>query len=296
MRTLFTILILFFSVSSYSQTVFAPEGANWNYYYDGHNGGYSEDWCIKVINDTIENGYPTKYLERTSIVTMSFPPQTPVGTVNETYFGILQDRNDSIFYNNRFLYSFTMNIDDTITIDPMFPNLIAVVDTVYDTIVGGNILSTWRLTKYCYDFGSYYEFGKTQIIEDIGPINDYLLWNTDGCPIGGGWWTFQCYASSSLNYNLPCTPMAAGIDKLEELIITVYPNPTSDILYVQSKDAIYQLQWNIMDINGRSVLTGALDVDSSGGINIDKLEMGSYLLQLSNANSSIILHFIKGDR
>ena len=295
--TLLIILsLLYFNHFSNSQTTYAPIDAIWNYNYTGHSGLPYANWTVKVTHDTLINGNPTKELTRTYQITNSLPPFEPVGTVSEAMLGTIQVRNDSVFHyysfpsDERFLYSFNMNINDTIVIDPTTaPNLIAVVDTVYSIIHEGVSLLKWELTKYCDDF----EFGTAQIVQNIGPIDDYILWNQDGCPIGGGWWGFQCYASSSLNYNEPCNPISLGINDLESTSIAIYPIPSRELLTIETALLLSSVSIKILDRSGRIIQQEIVKDFHSIQMDISTLEAGTYMITILSDNAIYNERFIK---
>lgn len=278
-----------------AQSTFAPEGAYWNYNYMSHSGGMYANWTIAVTNDSIINGYPTKTLTKFYDIYYSLPPNPSPGQGIEA-FGTLQMRNDSVFYyysypyDEKYLFSFNLDNNDTIPIENMGQSLFAVVDSMSYVIINNDTLKKWYLTKYC----DTTFFGQATIIENIGPIDDYLLWNKDGCPIGGGGWSFLCYSSSSLNYNTPCYPVSADKNKKDDKeLISVYPNPFSNKLKITSKIDFGESTLTIKDISMQVVFEQLFSENNTIELDLSSLPASYYFLQFRNKDKIICKPIIK---
>ena len=68
----------------------------------------------------------------------------------------------------------------------------------------------------------------------------------------------------------------AGIDDQNQLDISIYPNPTSDIVYIEGNYS--QLKAVVYDILGKQVINKSV----TNSIDISQLEKGVYILQLSD--------------
>jgi len=114
----------------------------------------------------------------------------------ETYesytLGLMSIRNDSVFFTGGFLYDnelildFGMEEGDSLELND--PSVSGALNLVVDSIQMIEIDGV----EYKHSFGkktctmnSYYE-EDFQMIEGIGNVRDFFLWNTDGCVIGGG--------------------------------------------------------------------------------------------------------------
>lgn len=286
-------LILFISVTSFflnAQNTYPATGSFWNYGYAGHSGGYDENVTIQVTHDTLINGFETLTLRKTSVVTYSFPPNPPPGTMYSNHFGMIQYRNDSVFYygyawpnNEQFLYSFDMIVGDTVEI-LSFPSFYAVVDTMYNVDVDGFVLKKWELSNYCNGNPLW----ETSIIEKIGPIDDYLLWNTDGCIIGGGNHYFQCFSSPELHYNTPCQPLILGVEELTafDSFVDVYPNPSAGFFNISLKKPLWGVKLKVENILGQVVVEKALPGPGTIEIDLSGFETGQYVLILESGDFS----------
>jgi CshA-type fibril repeat protein len=70
--------------------------------------------------------------------------------------------------------------------------------------------------------------------------------------------------------------------------ISIYPNPSSDKVFLQDADLAQVKQASILDMTGRAVFSSS-KVDSSG-INVSKLIPGTYILHVTNLNGSSSSH------
>ena len=81
--------------------------------------------------------------------------------------------------------------------------------------------------------------------------------------------------------------LTSAASLLTDLGVSIYPNPVSDRLYVDSIDG--SAQFSIVDINGKLVLEG--QVSSGNGINISHLDTGTYFLSLQLDSASGVERF-----
>ena len=73
-----------------------------------------------------------------------------------------------------------------------------------------------------------------------------------------------------------CTSATAGVDDQNQLDISIYPNPTSDIVHIDCNYS--QLKVVVYDILGKQVINKSI----TNSIDISQLEKGVYILQLSD--------------
>lgn len=293
-RDFFLILMIFIcgSGDSVAQTTFAPEGSFWRYDYGAHDGSFSKKYILKIVEDSvISSSDVIKKIKRYGIYTFSYPPHPPVGTIDSTILGDLRVRNDSIFFNEDFVYSFTMNQGDTLFINSM---LYAVVDTMYYSVINSNNLKTWELTKYCQ---SGQQMESTTIVEDIGPINDYLFWNTEGCPIGGGYYFFECYQSPLLAYNEPCNIFLKSNENtfFIQNAIQIFPNPSSSSFIITSPSQLETVEVIIFDINMKEMFSNIYFEQKDLLINITGIKNGVYFVYIITNENCVIKRLIISD-
>lgn len=72
--------------------------------------------------------------------------------------------------------------------------------------------------------------------------------------------------------------------------LLVYPNPANDRLYISHKSEIQKINFSIIDLLGKTLLSSSLDADY---IDISMLESGVYFIQLNKENKISTTKFIK---
>jgi hypothetical protein len=78
-----------------------------------------------------------------------------------------------------------------------------------------------------------------------------------------------------------------GVDELSQKI-KVYPNPASNLLNVDVKEAF---EYEILDLNGRSIQKGT--DGSTGQISLENISAGTYVLRLNVGGTSYMSKLIK---
>ena len=72
--------------------------------------------------------------------------------------------------------------------------------------------------------------------------------------------------------------------------LLVYPNPANDRLYISYKSENQKINFSIIDLMGKTILSNSLDAEY---IDISMLENGVYFIQLNNGNKISTAKFIK---
>ena len=80
---------------------------------------------------------------------------------------------------------------------------------------------------------------------------------------------------------------AAGIDDLNQLDISIYPNPTSDTVYINSSSS--QLKAVVFDILGKQVL----NKPNTNSVDVSSLSKGAYFIKVSDGIKSSTKRFVK---
>jgi hypothetical protein len=88
---------------------------------------------------------------------------------------------------------------------------------------------------------------------------------------GGGWW----------HYELTKTESTSSIEKLAKDIYSVYPNPASSEIRVQTTEMMDGM--TLRDLTGRTIMT-KVNPAMSETINVSNLPKGLYLLELRSGN------------
>ena len=78
-----------------------------------------------------------------------------------------------------------------------------------------------------------------------------------------------------------------GIDDLNQLDISVYPNPTSDTVYINSSSS--QLKVVVFDILGKQVL----NKPNTNSVDVSSLSKGVYFIKVSDGINSSTKRFVK---
>lgn len=107
----------------------------------------------------------------------------------------------------------------------------------------------------------------------------------------------QCYNTESESENNIAIlqgfqqPNTFKLEKIEELSegnleITVYPNPASFILTIESKEEIEQTSIVVTDINGRKILSEKVNFMQRHSINCQSWPNGFYLIRVQDSNQN----------
>lgn len=82
-------------------------------------------------------------------------------------------------------------------------------------------------------------------------------------------------------------------DELQDEV-QIFPNPANDILFVRLEGARGQMQFNILDLSGKMLISHRIDsVTELTELNINKLPQGSYILQGIGSEDSFTKMFLK---
>ena len=74
--------------------------------------------------------------------------------------------------------------------------------------------------------------------------------------------------------------------------ISIFPNPASDILHIQS-DKLINANYELINTLGQTILSGKINNALSGTLNIETLPAGVYYIQLREENNISQLKFVK---
>ena len=77
-----------------------------------------------------------------------------------------------------------------------------------------------------------------------------------------------------------------GISELADIAVTVYPNPVSDVLKVQS-------DWNIESLELISLNGAALMSTTGSEMNVSSLKVGSYFVKVVTDGGTVVRSFVK---
>jgi hypothetical protein len=97
----------------------------------------------------------------------------------------------------------------------------------------------------------------------------------------------------SVYAELPFTlvDIGTGIEQTALNKITIYPNPATDKLYLQSEEVVKKIR--IMDISGKQLLLINPDISGDISVPVDNLSTGTYILQTETSTGIKVSKFIK---
>ena len=105
-----------------------------------------------------------------------------------------------------------------------------------------------------------------------------------------GTMTFDNYTTTASS-----TDTLLGTEKndLTNNTTTVYPNPAKDVLNIKSSGATNINAVNVVDLNGRQVISKSFNNVSDAQINVNELSAGMYLINISSENGTTTQKFLK---
>jgi len=130
----------------------------------------------------------------------------------------------------------------------------------------------------------YYVFGKS-----LANSSATTLFDTTGGKFNGS--NNIGYGGNFISY---FTKKPLSNDAFEKLNVSIYPNPTTDILNIQIKDVLSEsITFTIYDISGKKVLNQSVMPSNLNQVIVSNLSSGVYILQINNLNISQSFKFIK---
>jgi Concanavalin A-like lectin/glucanases superfamily/Secretion system C-terminal sorting domain len=105
----------------------------------------------------------------------------------------------------------------------------------------------------------------------VGDIDDIAIWN-------------RALSQSEIT-NLYFNSISTGITENTKNDFTIFPNPASDVLNVIPENSTSETNYTIIDISGKTVLTGSLVKETQ--IQIDGLPSGEYFIFMNEKKDNI---------
>jgi hypothetical protein len=288
MKTRFALLFLsFFASIVYSQVPFAPAGAVWYYSYDNEfSSGY-----IRIVNlgDTLIDGKNCRILQKTQYG-FSFPGNYDTLVMSNEY---IYNDSDKVFYFRKggffTLYDFgaTVGTSWKVVGNAITNNVDSgqvYVDSTGFEVINGDSL---RVIYATHIAGSCIGWWNAKIIERIGCVNEYFFPDYVSCVVDaneGG--ALRCYSDNTFSlYNTGLKPSCdyiLSIDGLDNKLfgLSVFPNPTSNFLKLQTKDNSPLPQGTLQIFNIQGALQMELAIPKHQNqlqLNLSHLPAGLYL-------------------
>lgn len=195
----------------------------------------------------------------------------------------LHDSPSPLFYNSEaLLYDFDVIIGDTVHFHHMDTTFL-VINSI-DSIL---IANQYR-KKYNYFYSSTSNCNgqgyDNSYVEGIGNINSGLL----------SLWIFyfenseqlSCFEDNEIFYsNVPnCETVGIKKEKVASNL-KIYPNPTSEKLFIEFSNKAKRVNYSIFDIAGKKVISSILS--KSNSIDVSSLKKGLYLLKLKTESGQL---------
>lgn len=275
--------ILFLSQSSFAQTVFAPQGAVWNYYFETDWPSFNLEY--KVEKDTIIGGQSC-----VKVIGKKVWISGKVDTLIPTYF---YTSGDTVLYfhdslkNFTPIYIFNVKKGDTLTLvypataksksgKPFTVEVLSVDVEIIDGIslrtVNINALDFTALAfrKYTERVGAYF-------VADLLPIAGTLTTDhREG---------IRCYRDKEIDEKFvsdkwDCDYGPTGIDEaLKEAEIQIFPNPAVNNLTVKLPHNANEGQYTMTGMDGRILIDQDYKTPNFE-IDLSSLSNGIYFLHL----------------
>jgi hypothetical protein len=298
MKTLLVFaLILFNCLVGFTQTEFAPIGAEWYYTYnEGMNNSGAGYYLLRSIKDTTIDSKECKVLSHTLVNSKRI----------STHLGqsiVYQDTKENKVYrylygNFYLLYDFTKVVGDTIVIkEPYsasrYDSIVMVVDSVGIVTYPGNIQLK---SLYVHSINTFLYIFSDKIIERMGnlhflfPVNQ--LFCDSGCPD-----PLRCYNDDKINfslYQLPCDAVYTNTNIVNTTDISVFPNPFINSFTIRNIHSNGQkFSIDIFNVYGQSIRHEVISDNMDHVVNLNGYPSGLYFLVVKTGNTNITYKLIK---
>lgn len=291
MKTLFVfVLLLIFCLKGFSQTEFAPIGAEWYYSAPGLSGNplYSYEKYVSR-RDTVIEGKVCKIIR------------------SQNFSEVMYEADSKVYYRFRndfkLIYDFDVTVGDTIGFDfkSYSPNsykvdttylikcVVEQIDTIvirdqklrkiYTSVIRNNQLThlVW-LSEYIYieKVGYDYDFMYILPIPSIESMHNLRCYNDQKVNYISDWWNYQ---NKACDFS---TLVSKDIDA-ENHTFSVTPNPVSDVIAVtvSNYNSSEQYRLKLYDSTGTIVLKVSLN-SSTNVLDLSQLAKGIYYIIIHN--------------
>jgi hypothetical protein len=265
------------------KSIWFEADATWHYSYGEGMEAQSEGYeRLEVTGDTVVNRINYKIINRTRVYSTGVKRE-----LENLYLRYDSDNDQVLRYTDSkeyLLYDFSAEIGDTIKVEGIngfggisFCHLH--IDSIRIEVFSDSIQ---RRVQYCTETQNYQFNFAGRIIEGIGsevfliPVDELVC--DAGCAND-----LRCYQDSKIvltNPYIGCEDLISGsyqkISFLQEIM--VYPNPTNDLLYIESKKTISNI--TVYDLQGNMILYKYVDSLMNTNIRFQDIESGLYLIRI----------------
>lgn len=291
------VLILFNCLTGYSQTEFAPIGAEWYYNYrEGAHTPATGYFNLKSIKDTIIDSKYCKILSRTFVNSngISFN-----GGQNIVYQDTKENKIYRYLYGSFYLlYDFNKLKGDTIVIkepysSSRYDSIVTVVDSVGIETFSDNLKLK---TLYLHNIDQFKYVFSGKIIENIGNLYFFFPVNSMDCD-GGCPQPLRCYNDNQIDFSsvlFPCDTVYTKIDIMSSAEISVYPNPFTNSFTIRNGNHGERfLSIDIVTQLGKSILHDVIFGNMDHLINLEGYSCGIYYLTIKTSKDNVTYKLIK---
>jgi hypothetical protein len=281
------------SLKSQDYVPFPTENVYWNVFYAGtceEAPPVTELIRYTIHGDTIINGiqYSKLCIESGSTTNPIIRPVGGLREANKKIYYVGQTIVGGGFDDEYLLYDFTKQIGDTIKHDSygVFESVILDIDSV---LIG----ESYR-KKYTVD-NHWFFANPDDIVEGIGSVKNGLLGHISDIPTcGTHYWEHICcqvngevlFLNPSYDECFPSSLLSSNALQWDETKVKIYPNPTTEKLYIENNTNERELFITMYDINGRIRLFSKLP--NQHNIIELHLEKGAYVVRVTNQNGEIL--------
>ncbi len=301
-KILSILLIIQFLSELKAQIVFCPPGAEWHYLFTDFypRAGYVNE-TIKYTTDIMDGNDTAKLLTHTKFFTRINP--------SPTYTTLIKHKGDTVFMKNektnnqwQILYNFAAQVNQSWTNTFHIGLNYTITYTTQVTSVGskqiGNNTVKELSVNYSNSYGSWYNHSGT-ISEYFGSnvfLFNYLSrYETDGDYYLG----FLCYTDSIIGTiqftDKPCNfSNLTGVNELVDSVngISVFPNPTTNKLYLNFKAELTNIQLSLYNSIGQ-IIYSPKNISENLEIDLSLFDSGIYFLKIQNYSEKKTVKIIK---
>lgn len=292
----------------FSQVVFCPPGAEWNYYFSGDNNNLKNE-RIKYERDSLINQFTCKIISHSFFYKYGFG-----GSSNKT-FTLLKQSGDTVFFRNKYsahtwqiLYNFAATSGQSwyttvsqtgVTVDTHT----FTVDSVKNISTNnGQTLKNMYVKVYCYSntaTGSP-KVENIEITERFGGKQFFFNLYSSITQFHGMYFNqFLCYNDPQIGEvkfsQSGCTVTEeVGLTELNtpDNTLVHFPNPCSNQLNINSDILIRTVE--LFDLSGKSVFTKTFDTQQNTyTIDVSQLAQGLYIAQLQTEKGKQFVKVVK---
>ena len=96
------------------------------------------------------------------------------------------------------------------------------------------------------------------------------------------------HISDLVEQNITCSSLPVGIDDVEEIDFTIFPNPSSSIVHINSEFSIEEIQ--ILNLSGQQMPIKRINSDK---LDVSNLATGIYFIKVKSEGRETVRKFMK---